>query len=198
MFRYTHRYPGGRVRTTTRTLLICMALLTVTVAGVADAFDDEPFAAHEIMAGYLFNFPNFVTWETDPPQPTAAAITFCSSTSNLVVDALQPLLDGELIDGKPLRYRTVSSLAAAGGCQVLFIEGGSDPLATDNLGALPDQPILTVSNQAGFARRGGMIELARKENRIHPIINVDAARGAGIQINSRLLRLATIVRTGAQ
>jgi hypothetical protein len=52
---------------------------------------------------------------------------------------------------------------------------------------------LTVSEIAGAAQRGVMIEFVTESNRIRLKINVDAAHVAGLPISSKLLRLADIV-----
>jgi hypothetical protein len=55
-------------------------------------------------------------------------------------------------------------------------------------------PILTVSDAPGFVNRGGMIEFVLDSNRVRFEINLAAARAAGLNLSSELLRVATAVR----
>ncbi|PYP25425.1 MAG: hypothetical protein DMD51_08585 [Gemmatimonadetes bacterium] len=61
------------------------------------------------------------------------------------------------------------------------------------LANLRNRPILTVSDDAGFAERGGMIRFVTDQNRIRLQINLDAAQAASLTVSSKLLRVADIV-----
>ena len=54
--------------------------------------------------------------------------------------------------------------------------------------------MLTVSDAAGFAKAGGMIELFIEEDRMRFAVNVDALERAHVRLSSRVLALAKIVR----
>jgi len=54
--------------------------------------------------------------------------------------------------------------------------------------------VLTVSEIENFAHRGGVIQLKKENNRIVFEINIEAARRAGLAMNSQLLKLAKIVK----
>ena len=53
--------------------------------------------------------------------------------------------------------------------------------------------VLTVGDTESFARRGGVVNLVKRENKIKFEINVEAAREAELKISSKLLKLARIV-----
>jgi len=61
---------------------------------------------------------------------------------------------------------------------------------------LKNLPVLTISETAGFAKRGGMINFTLQDSKVRFEANVDAAKQAGLNISSRLLSLASIVQTG--
>ena len=63
--------------------------------------------------------------------------------------------------------------------------------------ALAMKPMLTVSNAEGFADSGGMIEFTRTDNRIGVKINTNAVTAAHLQVEDRLLRLATPASAGS-
>ena len=56
------------------------------------------------------------------------------------------------------------------------------------------QPVLTVSDGNGFAAAGGIIELYVDKGRMRFAINLDAVEQSGLNLSSRLLGLARIVR----
>jgi len=76
-------------------------------------------------------------------------------------------------------------------CQLVFI-GEQQDLA-ETLWTLQKQPVLTVSNIAGFTKNGGIIQFKLIENKVRFRINADAARSAGLTVSSKLLSLAVDV-----
>ena len=55
-------------------------------------------------------------------------------------------------------------------------------------------PVLTVGEHVQFSRLGGVIAFIRDGNRVRFEINLDAADRAGLQVSSKLLRLAAVWR----
>ncbi len=80
-------------------------------------------------------------------------------------------------------------------CQLVFI--GEQQDLTETLWTLQEQPVLTVSNIAGFTKKGGIIQFKLIENKVRFRINADAARSAGLTVSSKLLSLAVDV-TGSR
>lgn len=53
---------------------------------------------------------------------------------------------------------------------------------------------LTIADSAGAARRGTILNMSVAQNRVTFEVNLQAARGAGLNLSSKLLRLATEVQ----
>jgi hypothetical protein len=51
-----------------------------------------------------------------------------------------------------------------------------------------------VGEAAGFAARGGMINLTREQNKLRFEVNIDATGETRLRISSKLLSLAKIVK----
>jgi hypothetical protein len=62
----------------------------------------------------------------------------------------------------------------------------------DILAKLKDKKILTVSDSKTFMNDGGMIRFLTENNKIRLVINLDEVKEAGLDISSKLLRLAEI------
>ena len=75
-------------------------------------------------------------------------------------------------------------------CHVLFISRSENDRVEQILQNLQGRNILTVSDIPDFAARGGMIELFMEKNKIRMRINLSAVKAAGLNISSKLLRLA--------
>jgi hypothetical protein len=98
------------------------------------------------------------------------------------------------VDGHGLTVRHVKPDTPLPTCHVLYLTGSDRKRALDIVGNLEDELVLTVSDAAGFARTGGMVELFIEEGRMRFAVNVDALERAHVRLSSRVLALAKIVR----
>ncbi len=92
------------------------------------------------------------------------------------------------------RYRRVDEITT---CHVLFISRSEESHLGPTLASLKDRHILIVGDSDDFIQRGGTIQLATLEGKIHLRINMNAARTSNLTISSKLLRSAEIV-TGSK
>ena len=147
----------------------------------------------EIEAAYLLNFTRYVEWPAATFPASDAVVKLCVTAA----DEFRPILE-RAVAGRRARGRALQVLApevpdAAGECHVLYI--GERRAAAQWLAALEDTPILTVGAGSDFRRRGGMIAFVVLDGTVRFEIDADRARRAGLQISSRVLALATRLRT---
>ena len=90
--------------------------------------------------------------------------------------------------------RRVAAPEDAANCRVLFMNASKDAQLGNILSALGTSAILTVSDMPGFTRGGGMIQFVIDGNRVRFEINLAAAKRAGLNLSSQLLKLAIAVR----
>jgi hypothetical protein len=78
-------------------------------------------------------------------------------------------------------------------CHILYISASE----TDDMPALADSAraagVLTIADTRGAARKGVMLELVLDDRRIAFEFNGAAARGAGVVLSSKVLRLARAI-----
>jgi hypothetical protein len=154
--------------------------------------EPPPASEYQIKAAFLYNFAKFIEWPAGAHVADAHAFT----VGILGPDPFGPdiaVIEGKPVKDKPLRVLRGRTLEELKGCQVLFIGALSAAELERSLKSLKAQPVLTVGETEGFARRGGMIQLMTVENKVRFEINVQTAEQAGLKISSHLLRLAKIV-----
>ena len=169
-------------------LLVCLAFLT----SAAEAGDRAPFREYVVKAAFLYNFSKFVDW-----PPTA----FDRDDSPFVIAVLgdDPFgaalesLQTRTVKGHPVVVRRMRRLPEGDVIHTLFISDSETDRLPQTLSSLADRPILTVSEADRFVEGGGMIRMHASEGRIRFEINRGAARNAGLQIRSDLLKLAARV-----
>ena len=152
---------------------------------------------YQIKAVFLFNFTQFVEWPS--ATFTNADEPFCIGI--LGDDPFDAFLDetvrGEKANGHPLVIQRYHNVEEAKNCQLLFVSRSESKRVDQILAGLKSRNVLTVSDIEGFAKNGGVIRFVNEQNKIHFRINLEAAKNANLTISSQMLRLAEIVKPGA-
>jgi hypothetical protein len=79
------------------------------------------------------------------------------------------------------------------GCHVLYVSNTVREVSPALLYGSGSSAVLTISDMPEFNKRGGIINLVRKDNRIGFDIQLRYAREHGLQIGAPLLELARVV-----
>lgn len=157
----------------------------VAPAAVAHA---ERVPEYEIKAALLYNLTHFVEW----PEGRNRSFNVCivgEDPFGVVADALA----SKTVNGKPIAVRRAAVSPELKSCQILFVAASESDSLAPILEAVKGQPVLTVADADGSARRGAVVTLALEGPRIAFDIDATAARTAGLSISSKLLRLARTV-----
>jgi hypothetical protein len=177
-------------------LLLASVVLGLSIqsaaVGLALAETDTEGA---IKAAILYNFTKVIRWPHETPLDAQRDTThfILGVVGGGSADIPFESIAGKRVGTKPVEVRQVDEPQDLLSCQMLFISPSSDKELEAILEQLQGSDILTVSEINDFAKRGGMIELTRRRNRIRFLINVTAAEQANLNISSQLLKIAEIV-----
>ena len=176
------------------TWLVCGWLLLQSNTVLAENSQTQDYTEKEISAAYLYYFSKLTRWPDLKKQTDNKQFLLCYLDDDLMGAALQALQHKNLTaHDLPLKIRAIEQGDSAASCRILYI-GLSDLSAiTEWLATLRDTEILTVSSTRGFARIGGMIELANSHDNTRIGINIGVVQRHALAIDSRLLKLAFIV-----
>jgi hypothetical protein len=156
-------------------LLVCTALPAV-------AEDIEA----KVEAAYLYHLSKFVDWPGSPGNEFRICVLGSDAVGSMMRD-----LSGRQVKDRPLRIE-VDVVADPTQCQILFI-GRTDKRLPEILKLVRSANVLTVSDLADFARRGGMVGFYVDAGRIKLEINPDATRAANLRISAKLLEVARTI-----
>jgi hypothetical protein len=149
---------------------------------------------YEVKAAFLFHFTRFVEWPEQSFPITNSPFIIGILGENPFGNALSEIVSGEEVKGHPLVIQHYQSASEIKNCHILFINSDNpDVLSVINL--TKEQNILTVSDIPDFPSKGGMIGFFIENNKVRLRINLDRARAANLNIDSKLLRLAQIVKS---
>jgi hypothetical protein len=149
--------------------------------------------AATLTSAFLYNFAKFTEWPSDslaPGQPLA----MCVLGDTAVASALDQTVKGHAIESHELTVELLKSDASARGCHLLYVSGLDDKRSLQLIDNLKAATVLTASDGERFAALGGVAQLTLENGRMRFAINVNAAQRARLQLSSKLLSLARIIK----
>jgi len=154
----------------------------------------EGVVEYRFKAVYLLNFLQFTSWPDSAFRdkdysPIIVGIMGNDPFGKILDETMLP----EKIDNHPIVIKRLSSTKEIEKCHMLFVSRSEQKRLSQILQSVGDKPILTVSDIPDFAESGGIIQLYVQDNKLKFSINLNSLNSSGVQISSKLLRLATLV-----
>lgn len=169
---------------------LCLPVL-LTLGLFAQA--DEPMGEYKAMSKILRHVLSLVTWpEGGSTRPLRLAVV---GGLGFGVDLEAAMAQGT-VGGRPAEVRFLSASAlmeSVGDYDAIFLDRGEEARLPALLARLRGRPILTLGFSEGMGQRGIMVNFFTEGERIKFEINPGRLKGAGLQVNPRLLKLARLV-----
>jgi len=148
---------------------------------------------YRVKLAFIYNFIKFTQWPENAREDGRSSIVLGVLGEDPFGPALESL-DGKVVGDRKLQTRRLKNLEEAAACRVLFVSLSEQGRLEPIMRVLRSRSILTVSDIPGFIQYGGVIGLVFVKNKVRFQVNVFAARLSGLQISSKLLRLAEHVK----
>jgi hypothetical protein len=173
------------------TRLLSIVILLGLVPAAAGA--QQPTLEYDVRAAFILNFVRYVEW---PPPERQAPLQICVLGENPFGDRLTAVVSGEQWQGGVMEVRLVADVRSATACHLLYVPAAAMSRFTAGAALVTARPVLTVGEHERFLDEGGIMRLFVEENRVRFSVSQRSADRAGLQISSRLLRLARSVIAG--
>jgi hypothetical protein len=158
------------------------------------AMEGQTVGEYQVKAAFLFNFTKFVEWPSASFKNPSDGIHICVIGDNPFGTLLTDAVAGKKVNDRPLVSVHVLDVKDAGRCQIIFVSKSERKNLRAILLAAESSGTLTVGDMDNFAGDGGMIGFRLEDGRVRLEINLKAAEHAQVQISSKLLSLAQIVK----
>lgn len=179
-----------------RFLTFLAILFIVPLLGCAD---EQAFGEDTLKALYSYKFSLFTEWPEAKLNEGSTALEFCIIGRNPFGQSAMDTIEGKPAKAKSIHVEAynsgVLSEESLNNCHVAFISGSEAQRLPALLNSLQRFPILTISDIPGFSSHGGMITLIKSGDHIKFEINPGAIKQAELAISSKIIELATIVKT---
>ena len=163
-------------------------------ASLYPAYADEAPRQLEqkIKAGLVYNLLKYTTWPKESAATKKDELQVCLFGDDPFDGYLAPL-QGRTAQQFLISITHVKQVSETDLCNVVIIHRSQEKRLSELLDYLNDKHILTISDIGQFAHRGGMIEMAKEDEKISLYVNKDAIDQAGLDIEGHMLKLAKIV-----
>jgi hypothetical protein len=165
-------------------------LLAALLAGAVPALA-QPVPEPDMKAAFVFNFAVFTEW----PQEVLGAgapLKVCASADAPLYAALGKLND-KVVNGHRIAVLRLAGTSLRS-CHLLVLGGAERERWQQIRRELAGANVLTVSDDKAISADGAVIGMSVANQRIGFDIDMGAARGAGLTLSSKLLRLARSVQ----
>jgi YfiR/HmsC-like len=167
-------------------LVACFVLVLWTGFALGNSVQE-----YQIKAAFLYNAAKFIEW---PPESGTSGSFVIGVLGEDPFGSLLDDLSSKTIKGKKIIIKRFSSLDKVRECHMLFIPATERRRLSVVLSTSRDHAVLTVSDLDGFAKSGGMIELAMDKGRLGFDVNNHQIRKQGLKISAQMLKLARTVQ----
>lgn len=178
-----------------------MAILTRIVIGIfifvcsLAAFADEKslqLYEQKIKAGIVYNLLKYTQWPVDSTTIKNNKLSICLYSNDPFDGYLSPLA-GRTLQQLTIDINIIDSIAKITNCSVVIVHKDQLKDLSQLLNAAQQKNILTVSDAINFAQTGGMVELAKQDEKISLYINPVAISAAHLSIQEPMLKLTKVI-----
>lgn len=168
--------------------IVWLLCFLVSTGYLPDAHADET-AEYTLKGTFLYNFALFTSW----PSRTTENFNLCIYGRNPFSQDLDLLMKKKSINERKILIHRINTLDQLDQCQLVFISRAAASHLTGIIASLKDKPILTVTDSPGACQKGVVLNMNVIDDKVTFEANLIAARKAGLNLSSQLLRLATEV-----
>jgi hypothetical protein len=180
---------------------LCLGLcgwMVMAMGALACNAQQPPVSEYQVKAAFLVNFPKYVDWpEKSFAAPTSPIVIVVLGETKMT-EELKKVATGRTVNGREIVLKHCGSDEEPGVCHILFISASEEQHLPKLLAKVRDTSTLTVGESGDFLENGGIMNLARRDQKIALEINLPAAERVQIKVSSQLLRVASVTKGKAK
>lgn len=166
--------------------------------GIASSFADaqEQYLEYAVKATYLYKFEPFIDW---PPGAFAASdspLVICIAGRDPFGETIDRTVSNVMLGARHIVVRRPPFSENDLSCHIVFI-GGSSATVKKWLAMTRGKPMLTVTEMNSADTETGIINFVTVNEHVRFAIDSAAATRSGLVLSTKLLALATAVKTAS-
>lgn len=168
-------------------LLSVAAIMLACNLPLSYADSVEEYAAKSVLA---LNLARFSEWPPEVFNENKTQVNLCLIGDDAIVNAFA-MIDKKPVGNKSLSILNISRSRQLDHCQLLYVSSDAGKI-TQLIEESYKRHILTIGETDDFLVSGGGVYFEMDSSKITLHVNLSAVEKAGVRINSRVLKLATI------
>lgn len=188
VLRPNHRAPagsGGGVRAIFFYSLVLLFLFTAT-----DSPKCQSLSENQVKALFLYNFSKYIEWPARSFHDTQSPLIIGVVAEKDFAASMEQAVSDKNVRGRAIQIVRISGREDVSRCHVLFIAASEKDRVPEIVAATKNLAVLTVSDFPQSSQSGAVINLFRNQGKLRFVVDLAAARQAGLDISSKLLSLA--------
>lgn len=177
-------------------LKLCLIILCLQGSNVLFSQLTIP-PEYQVKAVFLYNFSHFIDWQNSLSSNPNDAFIIGILGNDPFGSYMDEIVRGEKVYGHPIIIQRYSDVRDIKLCHILFLNIKDRGKVKEVVTSLQGKNILTVSDISNFALDGGIIQFYTMKNKTRLRINIAAAKNAGLNISSKLLRVAETLNSNS-
>jgi len=166
----------------------------VLAAHLALGLNAQQLDEYQVKAAFLYNFAKFVDWPPQAFKTPEEPFVICILGQDPFGRALDVVVSGKNVGGRPGAVRRASDAHQAVGCQILFVSSSERKQVLSILAAARQPGVLTVGEVGNPTAQGVAIAFILTGGRVRFQVNLACAEEEKLRFSSKLLSLAIAVR----
>jgi hypothetical protein len=164
-------------------------------AGFASDQDKGTLPEYTVKAGFLYNFAKYVDWPADAHEKDDSPLSIGIVGADPFGEELDKALKNKTVKDRRFVIRRFADTSEIARCHILFVPRTEKDRVAGILKRAESWPVLTVGEDADFAKSGGSVSVLIENERPRLEVNPETVEKARLTISSKLLKLATLVKT---
>ena len=171
---------------------LAIATIAIAIQSPSLAIGQTQMAENpnKIKAAFLRNFAHYVNWPSHAFPDGRSPWNVCILGPDPFGEVLESTLAERTEQDRAFRIFRADSLERLPRCQIVYVTYNSAAKRQAALTELRDKPVLTVGDAPDFLEEGGVIRF-QVEDRIRMNVNLDQARAVSLNIQTRMLEVAS-------
>lgn len=141
---------------------------------------------------FMYNFTKYVKW---PDAAVGDNFVIGVLGSSDITEQLEKMAESKNVNGKNIVIKTFKTAEEVNACQMLFIPESKSAQLAVLRNRLKEQPTLIISEKAGLAREGSMINFIINDGRWNFEFNQASADLHKLKVSSELTKFAHKIYT---
>jgi hypothetical protein len=166
--------------------------------GYSQVEESKVVRGDQIKAAFLYYVMKFTDWSSKRTGEDSEQFTLCLVGDEGVADQSTQVLAGKYIHNKPILLKPFKKVEDDSAEHLLQCHGVFFGIETQPsqalLQTLAEGNVLTIGENSGFLKQGGMVHIFEDDNRIKFDANLFTIQSSGLRISSDMLQLARHIR----